>query len=219
MSNLLSVQNISKEYDKKIVFEDLTFNIGISETILLTGANGTGKSTLAKVLLGIETQSTGKINKIEKLCCSYVPQNFFINTSLPINVKTLLSLVNPKVTDNEIVQLLNLTNIVELSQVQLNILSRGQLQRVLIALSLVNKPDLIVLDEPLQGLDSNSIDLLYNLLDNVKNQTKTALFIISHHTLGFKDITDKVFYLNKQKLTIYPKCEYINLFDSCVWEG
>ena len=219
MSILLSASNISKTYDKRLIFKDLNFTISAAETILLTGANGTGKTTLSKIILGIEAQNNGQINKTAKLVCSYVPQNFFINTALPINVKSLLSLINPKITCQEIKKVLTLTNIIELENLQLSILSRGQLQRVLIALSLINNPDLIVLDEPLQGLDSHSIDLLYILLANIKEQTKTALFIVSHHTLGFKHITDKVFYLNKQKLQIYPKSEYVNLFDTCVWEG
>lgn len=207
MSILFCSKSISKKYDKKIIFEDITFDISSKEIIVLIGDNGAGKSTLAKIILGIESYDSGKIYKKSRLKFGYLPQILDLNRDLPLDAVTLLSLFNSKISKSCINNILEMVGITDIAKKQIKILSKGQLQKVLIACSLAAKANVLVLDEPMQGLDKEGISSLFKLLTYIKKESDVSLFIISHQLHELQNVLDRLFFLENKSLQIYSKDE------------
>ena len=170
-------------------------NVESGEIVTLIGPNGSGKSTTAKMALGVLKADEGKVYRRPKLRTSYVPQRLDVNWSLPLSVHRFMKLTN-RASNSEIELALSSTETSHLASKQMSQLSGGEFQRVLLARAILRKPDLLVLDEPVQGVDYNGEIALYKLIDNIRNRLNCGVLLISHDLHVVMSTTDKVICLN-----------------------
>jgi zinc transport system ATP-binding protein len=196
MSALLTLSNIDKHYGKQDVLNNISLTINRGEIITLIGPNGAGKSTLLKIILGLLKPTNGKIWKKRGLRVGYMPQKLHIEESLPLSLHDFLMLI-PKVNANDIPQALDRCGIQRLQHRPLQRLSGGETQRALLARALLSKPDLLVLDEPVQGVDINGQIQLYNLINNLRDELDCSVLMVSHDLHLVMAKTDSVICLTQ----------------------
>lgn len=192
---LLSLKQINVKIDDRDILKQIDFDLHKNEIVTLIGPNGAGKSTLIKVLLGILKPNSGKISQTTKLKFSYVPQKFNPSHSLPLRVKDLLALEPCDAKTKK--QIIEETGILRLQESKVQQLSGGERQRVLLARALLRKPDVLVLDEPMQGLDIQSEAELYEYVRNVPERYQCAVLMVSHDLQWVMQGTNRVVCLNK----------------------
>ena len=176
---LISAHNISLSHHSKLVLDNVSFELKAGEFITLIGPNGAGKSSLIKVLLGLIKADSGDIKRSGDIRLGYTPQTFSPNPFIPISVIGFLNL-NQKVAQNFLHETALLTGIESLLDSPLKSLSGGELQRVLVARALLNKPNVLTLDEPAQNLDVNGQMHLYKLIQDIHQQQGCAVLMVSH---------------------------------------
>lgn len=192
---LISAKNASLKLGKRQVLRDVNFEISAGEIAIFIGPNGGGKTSLVKMLLGLYPASEGKINRKTGLKISYVPQKFEISPFLPLSVKRLLNFTQ-KYRDEILLSALDSTESAHLLHNQVKDLSGGELQRVLLARAMIAKPDILVLDEALQGVDQAGEVKLNNLISHYSEQYGTAILMVSHDLHLVMKTTDKVYCIN-----------------------
>lgn len=204
--------------DGSHLVHDITFDIKAGEMISLIGPNGAGKSTLVKLILGLLKPTTGRINK-QTNRISYVPQRFSVPTILPLRAVDLLAQANRKrLNADQKAYIYDKLSIEPLLERQMHHLSGGETQRVLLARALLDKPDLLILDEPMQGLDPESEAWLYQFLDTLPDFLKCAMLVVSHDLHWVMKGSRRVICLNKHiccqgvpsQIAISP--EFVQLF-------
>jgi len=159
---LIKLENVGISQDNKWLVHDVSLEIERGKILTLIGPNGSGKTTTAKIALGIHKNIKGKVTKnTDKI--GYVPQKISIDWTLPIRVIDFMSLTQTLQLD-EVVSALKLTEVEHLKHNDLRSLSGGEFQRVLMARAIAKKPDLLVLDEPVQGVDFSGEIALYELI-------------------------------------------------------
>lgn len=191
---LVEFINVSKSYTQKKVIDNVSFSIEQNSIITLVGPNGAGKTTIAKMILGQEAPTKGQIKRAPNLSLGYVPQKTDLNTNLPMTVINLIKILTKSNPSNEI---LRFAKVEELKEQDISTLSGGQLRRVLLAGCLMNKAQLIILDEPTKDLDILAQSQFYQLLAEIKSNFATAIFIISHDLYTVIKSSDHVFCLNQ----------------------
>ena len=191
---LVELRQVSVNFDEKQVLKAIDLHIYPREIVTLIGPNGAGKSTLIKILLGITKPSSGSIHCIDNLVLAYVPQRFNPSPSLPLQVKDLLSL--EKCTKEYKEEIIRDTGIAKLQNSDLHSLSGGERQRVLLARALLRKPQLLVLDEPMQGLDIQSEEELYAYVRTLPERLGCAILMVSHDLQWVMQGTQRVVCLN-----------------------
>lgn len=193
--SLIELENISVRRDERDILRNVNFALQAKEIVTLIGPNGAGKSTLIKVLLGIMQPNAGKVTFAKKLKMAYVPQKFNPSSSLPLRVQDLLDL-EACASDlrKEIIQDTGIARL-QLSKVQQ--LSGGERQRVLLARALLRQPDILVLDEPMQGLDIQSEAELYEYVRSLPERYGCAVLMVSHDLQWVMQGTHRVVCLNK----------------------
>lgn len=172
---------------------DLTLSAG--EIVTLIGPNGSGKSTTAKMALGIYEPSEGTIERAKDLRTSYVPQKITIDWTMPLSVGRFMHLTG-KVTKADAEGALESTSASHLINAELRNLSGGEFQRVLIARAIARNPNLLVLDEPVQGVDFAGEIALYDLIKNIRDELGCGILLISHDLHVVMAATDRVLCLN-----------------------
>ena len=177
---LVSLKNIHVVKNKQIILTDISLNIINHDFITIIGPNGAGKSMLLKCLMGFYKPTAGIINKKNDLRIGYVPQKLHCDATLPINVLAFLQLGKHDISATAFDIIINETQIVSFLQKQLHILSGGQLQRVLLARSLMQNPHLLILDEPAQNLDIAGQLAFYKLLDSIYERRRLSILMVSH---------------------------------------
>ncbi|BGI50795.1 MAG: zinc ABC transporter ATP-binding protein ZnuC [Arsenophonus endosymbiont of Ceratovacuna japonica] len=197
MKTVLKLKNISVNFGSHQIIKNISFDLHSGEILTLLGPNGAGKSTLAKIILGLIIPNQGKVIYQTKLRVGYVPQKLSIDTTIPLIVKRFMTLKS-KIKIKNVIQVLIRVDAEHLLEQKMQKLSGGETQRILLARALLNKPQLLVLDEPTQGIDINGQLTLYNLIDNIRTELNCAIFIISHDLDLVMAKTDKVIYINKQ---------------------
>ncbi|WP_315079069.1 zinc ABC transporter ATP-binding protein ZnuC [Acinetobacter guillouiae] len=194
-SPLVQLQQINVRIDDRDILKNIDFSLQEKEIVTLIGPNGAGKSTLIKVLLGILKPNAGKIISSKKIKLAYVPQKFNPSHSLPLRVKDLLDLEKcDKAIKAEIIRD---TGIAKLEYAKVQQLSGGERQRVLLARALLRQPDILVLDEPMQGLDIQSEAELYEYVRSLPQRYGCAILIVSHDLQWVMQGTQRVVCLNK----------------------
>lgn len=192
---LIELRKIFVRIDGRDILKNVDFAIYDREIVTLIGPNGAGKSTLIKVLLGIVKPKSGEVKSHKKLKFAYVPQKFNPSHSLPLRVKDLLNL---EACPNEVKdQVIRDTSIAKLANSKVQQLSGGERQRVLLARALLRQPDVLVLDEPMQGLDIQSEAELYDYVRNLPKKYGCSVLIVSHDLQWVMQGTQRVVCLNK----------------------
>ncbi|SMN14647.1 Zinc ABC transporter, ATP-binding protein ZnuC [uncultured Candidatus Thioglobus sp.] len=176
---LIQVNQISLSHHGKSILDNVSFELKAGEFITLIGPNGAGKSSLIKVLLGLIKPDTGRVTKSSKIRLGYTPQKFIPNEFIPISVLAFLKL-NQKIDADFLHETAQLTSIEAILNNELNTLSGGEMQRVLLARALLAKPNVLILDEPAQNLDVNGQMHLYKLIQDIHQKQGCAVLMVSH---------------------------------------
>ena len=191
---LLKVENVGISVNGKSLVRGVSLEVKQGEIVTLIGPNGSGKSTTAKIALGIYKKIDGKVKTYtDKI--GYVPQKISIDWTLPIRVLDFMTLTE-ELTQDEINTALNLTGVEHLKQKNVSDLSGGEFQRVLIARAIAKKPEFLVLDEPVQGVDFKGEIALYKLIKEISEKMKCGILLISHDLHVVMSATDFVVCLN-----------------------
>jgi zinc transport system ATP-binding protein len=192
---LVSAEHIYLRRSGRMLLEDASISVVRNEVVTLIGPNGAGKSTLIRVILGLLKPDRGTVRRADKLRIGYMPQRVAIDSSLPLTVERFLSLLG---RDNARLQhCLGLTGTAHLSRQPVQSLSGGELQRVLLARALYRDPQLLVLDEPVQGVDVGGQASLYRLIQRIKAETGCGVLMVSHDLHLVMAATDRVVCLNQ----------------------
>ncbi len=197
-SKLLNLSNVSYYIGQQRLLSNIHIDIAVNETVSIIGPNGAGKSTLVKLILGLIAPTSGQITPSEPLQIGYVPQRFSVPPILPLRVSDLLAQAHKKRLTAEqrqfIFDKLSLTHL--LSRQMLH-LSGGETQRVLLARALLDKPNLLILDEPMQGLDPETEVWLYQFIDELPDFLRCAMLVVSHDLHWVMKGSRRVICLNK----------------------
>ena len=195
MTQLILLDNVSVEIKHQKILHNVSLSINTNQIVTLLGPNGAGKSTLVKVILGLMPYTSGKITRLNNLTIGYVPQSIKLNPTLPITVKRFM-LLNKQLNNNNILNILSMVKAEYLIDKSMHLLSGGELQRVLLAQALAKRPQLLILDEPTQGVDVNGQVLLYDLISSAKKQFNCGILMVSHDLHLVMAKTDEVICLN-----------------------
>ena len=172
---------------------DITLNAG--KIVTLIGPNGAGKTTFVRSVLGLININEGSIEQAPNLRIGYMPQKLHIDPSLPLNVERFLRLGGKSRVD--LAEIQQLTGIEKLGKTPMQLLSGGETQRVLLARALLRDPQLLVLDEPVQGVDVNGQAALYGLINEIRKTRNCGVLLVSHDLHVVMATTDTVICLNQ----------------------
>lgn len=195
MTTLVSLENISVSFDQRRVLSDVSLSLRPGRILTLLGPNGAGKSTLVRVVLGLVAPDEGVINRDRSLRIGYVPQKLHLDATLPLTVSRFMRL-RPGVRKADILPALKRVQAGHLIDAPMQKLSGGETQRVLLARALLKEPQLLVLDEPTQGVDVNGQVALYDLIDKLRQELNCAVLMVSHDLHLVMAKTDDVLCLN-----------------------
>jgi len=193
---LVSACNIDLKLRHRPVLQDVELSIQPREIVTLIGPNGAGKTTLLRVILGLQKPDRGKVLRAADLCIGYMPQKMPLDVAFPIDVKRFL-LLGGKVRSNAILPVLGEVGAEDLLDAPLQALSGGEFQRVLLARALLRDPQLLVLDEPVQGVDVHGQAEIFKLLTRIRETRDCAILMVSHDLHLVMASTDRVICLNR----------------------
>ncbi len=193
--SLIFAKGVSLKYGAVTVLHGVDLVIDAGEIVTVIGPNGSGKSTLLRALLGAKDPAAGSITRKDGLRIGYVPQRLAFDANMPLTVRRFLSLPVHH-SANEIGAMLVRVGVAGFEGRQLAALSGGQFQRVLLARALLGRPDILMLDEPTQGLDQPGIAAFYQLLEEVRRELGCAVLLISHDLHVVMSASDRVICLN-----------------------
>lgn len=195
MTSLVTLENISVQFARRNVLSGISLKLMPGRILTLLGPNGAGKSTLVRVVLGLLAPASGQIQRVPGLRIGYVPQKLHIDPTLPVTVERFMLLTRgAKRTD--VMPALKRVQAGHLLNAPLQKLSGGETQRVLLARALLNQPQLLVLDEPTQGVDVNGQVALYDLIDQLRQELNCGVLMVSHDLHLVMAKTDEVLCLN-----------------------
>ena len=191
---LVKLKNAGIRQNDKWLVQGVSLEVEKGKIVTLIGPNGSGKSTTAKIALGIYKKIEGNVEKFtDKI--GYVPQKISVDWTLPLRVHDFMILTE-NLKDEEINKALTLTGVLNLKNKNLGNLSGGEFQRVLLARAISKKPELLVLDEPVQGVDFTGEIALYKLIKEISDRLNCGILLISHDLHTVMSATDHVVCLN-----------------------
>ena len=193
---LIQLKNINVVFTQKTALQNINLNIYPTSIITIVGPNGGGKSTLLKTLLKLQTPTSGEVIYSKNVRIGYVPQKIYLDHSLPITVERFLSL-KKGIKMQEISTALEQLSITHLLKNSMQKLSGGEMQRVLLARAILNKPNLLVLDEPTQGVDITGQSELYQLIHQTQQKLNCAVLMVSHDLHIVMADSKEVLYINQ----------------------
>ena len=193
-STLVKLNNAGFKQNDKWLVEGVSLTVEKGKIVTLIGPNGSGKSTTAKIALGIYKNIEGSVEKYTNKV-GYVPQKISIDWTLPLRVYDFM-LLTENIKVEAIDEALTLTGVIHLKNKNLGNLSGGEFQRVLIARAISKKPELLVLDEPVQGVDYTGEIALYELIKRISDSLNCGILLISHDLHTVMTATDHVVCLN-----------------------
>jgi tungstate transport system ATP-binding protein len=206
----ISIKNITKEYDNKLILNIDNYNIKKGKIIGIVGANGAGKSTLVKILGGLEKASGGRLlydgeqdfNKIYKEITVVFQHPYLLTTSVYNNIAYPLKLRKFKKQEikNEVNKLMEDVEIKDLEKQRANTLSGGERQKVALARALAFNPSLLLLDEPTANIDPNSMVIMENMIKKINKTKGTTIIIVTHNLAQAKRICDKVIVMDRGEI-------------------
>ncbi|MDC3069425.1 metal ABC transporter ATP-binding protein [Candidatus Pelagibacter sp.] len=191
---LVKLKDAGFKINDKWLVQGVSLQVEKGKIVTLIGPNGSGKSTTAKIALGIYKKIEGTVEKFTNKV-GYVPQKISIDWTLPLRVNDFMVLTED--LKSEIIdEALSLTGVIHLKDKNLGDLSGGEFQRVLLARAISKKPDLLVLDEPVQGVDFTGEIALYELIKKISDELNCGILLISHDLHTVMSATDHVVCLN-----------------------
>ncbi len=192
---LIKISNLEVKYGSKFVLKNMNLSLKAGEIVTIVGPNGSGKTTLFKAIIGTVPVSKGTIEVEPNLRIGYVPQQLKIDQTLPITVERFLKLANINFEKSQ-----DKTELIlgskDLLDVQINSLSGGEMQRVLLARALINDPQVLLLDEATRGLDQPGVATFYRKIENIRKSTNCAILMISHDLHVVMSSSDRVICVN-----------------------
>ena len=191
---LVKLKDVGLKRNDKWLVKGVSLVVEKGKIITLIGPNGSGKSTTAKIALGLHKNIEGEVQKLTNKI-GYVPQKISIDWTLPLRVKDFM-LLTDDLNDKLIDEALTLTGVDHLKNKNLGNLSGGEFQRVLLARAISKKPELLVLDEPVQGVDFTGEIALYKLIKKISENLNCGILLISHDLHTVMSATDHVVCLN-----------------------
>ena len=214
---LLQTENMSLFAGEQELLSGVSLTVSAGEIVTIIGPNGAGKTTLFRVLLGVIPPNTGSIYKKPNLRIGYLPQKITVDPILPLSVSRIMNLTG-NFSVRKIENVLDETGVLSLKNKPVYQLSGGEFQRVMLARALLINPELLVLDEPVQGVDYMGESELYKLIGNLRNKHGCGVLMVSHDLHVVMASTDRVLCLNRhvccegepEDVSQHP--EYLRLF-------
>ena len=215
--SLITATGLGIRAGKRWLIHDIDVSIAPGEVVTVIGPNGAGKTTLVRALIGLTTPDAGRITRRDKLTIGYVPQSLAIDATLPLTVRRLMTLLRPASLDMIRASLAE-TEVEHLLDQPVQTLSGGEFQRVLLARALMHRPDLLILDEPVQGVDYAGEAALYQLIGDTRQKLGCGVLMVSHDLHVVMRSTNRVLCLNghiccsgaPREVTVHP--EYRRMF-------
>ncbi len=193
--SLIRVEHLGVSYGAHQALHNVGLTVEPNEIVTVVGPNGSGKTSLLRAIVGAIPLTAGTVDKKPDLRIGYVPQRLHVDPTLPITVERFLRLPNG-VDKQTLDTALERAGVPDIASRQMSQLSGGQLQRVLLARALANGPDLLLLDEPTQGLDQQASAAFYRLIEKVRRETECSVLMISHELHVVMAASDRVICLN-----------------------
>lgn len=213
---LIKAENISHQYETNTVLEHISLQIFPKEIVTLIGPNGAGKSTLLKILLGLTKPTKGKVIRQKNLKIGFMPQKIQIDPTLPMTVERFLQLGLPSLnfktrckqtfksgffkgsySNTLIEKTTHDLDIADLLNHPIQKVSGGEMQRILLARALIREPQLLVLDEPVQGVDLQGQTEIYDYINKIRHEYGCGILMVSHDLHIVMKHTDEVLCLNQ----------------------
>ncbi|MCW8836798.1 MAG: zinc ABC transporter ATP-binding protein ZnuC [Rhodospirillales bacterium] len=214
---LLEVRDAHLSFAGREVLNGVGLSVSPGRIVSVIGPNGAGKTTLIRVALGLVVPEKGSVYRRKNLRIGYMPQRLEIDRSLPLTVRRFMMLGGAR-EEEDIRRVLGETRIAELADKPVQDVSGGEMQRILLARALLRNPDILVLDEPAQGVDVTGQSELYGLIERIKDRRGCGVLLVSHDLHLVMGATDEVICLNghicceghPEAVSRHP--EYIALF-------
>ena len=201
--NIIEVKNVTKEFNNKVIVNSLTLNVKKGETIGIVGRNGSGKTVLLKMICGLYIPTSGTIiinsdkSNAEKLGV-LIDSNFLSDETGFYNLK-LLSQLGKKIKEDKIYEILKLVGLDPYNKTKYKNYSTGMKQKLKLANALMYDSEILILDEPFNGLDKDSVNHFRNIILQYKKEKKTIL-LTSHNYEDIKLLCDKIYEMDKGNL-------------------
>ncbi|MCK0150202.1 metal ABC transporter ATP-binding protein [Marivita sp. S6314] len=193
--SLIEAKGVTVRLGGSVILANVSLSLSEREIVTIVGPNGSGKSTLLKTLLGAVVPSKGRVTRMDGLRVGYVPQTLHIDPTLPLPVLRFLGL--PKRVSRDVaLRALERTGVASLTDRQVADLSGGQMQRVLLARAIIDDPQVLVLDEPTQGLDQPGSAEFYRLIETLREDLGCGVLMVSHELHVVMAASDRVICLN-----------------------
>lgn len=221
---LIEARQLCVRFREREVLDHIDMQVHRGEIVTLIGLNGAGKSTLVRALLGLIAPASGDILRRPGLRIGYSPQHLHLDPTLPLTVGGFLSL-GARTPEGRLQELLAEVGVADVLESQVADISGGELHRVLLARALLRKPDLLVLDEPLAGVDVAGQSELYRLIADIRDRYACGVLMVSHDLHVVMAATDRVICINHHVCcTGHPESvtrspEFVALFGRHVAEG
>jgi len=203
---IVDIQKLSVDYSGIKALDDISFGIAKGDFLGIIGPNGAGKSTLFRCMLGLHTQYDGTIKVFDQDIrdsrkylsqIGFVPQKPVVDRNFPATIREVLSMSQNSSDPEKVDEALQKVWMHELADRRIGDLSVGQQQRVFIAKALVNSPKILVLDEPVTGIDEYNQDLFFQILGELNTKEKISIIWASHDLDAVERLASKVACLNK----------------------
>ncbi|WP_051076321.1 zinc ABC transporter ATP-binding protein ZnuC [Thioalkalivibrio sp. ALMg11] len=223
-SPLLAARDVSLERGGRVILDHVSVQVRPAEVTVVIGPNGAGKTSLLRVLLGLWKPGQGKVERRRGLRIGYMPQRLQIEPVLPLSVRRFLTL-RQRAPEAELRERLERVGVPHLLHKPVQSLSGGEMQRVLLARALLNRPNLLVLDEPAQGVDIVGQGEVFKLIDDIRHETGCGVLMVSHDLHLVMAGADAVICLNQhvcctgrpEEVSRHP--EYQRLFPETDMQG
>lgn len=216
MSRLLQATDVHLKFGDRMILQAIDLTLQQGRITTLIGPNGAGKTSLVRIMLGLQKPSTGALWRQPGLRIGYMPQKLHLDASLPLTAGRFLALGGASPAQQQTAW--SLTGVQHLLNSPMQRLSGGEVQRVLLTRALAREPHLLVLDEPVQGVDVNGQVALYNLINQIRHEQGCGVLMVSHDLHLVMANTDDVVCLNQhvcchghpESVTNHPA--YLELF-------